>query len=561
MQGLERFPSLAAIECAPRSAKRAWKHRHGQHLESDTAELIRVCCAKLGEAGDLQTYSSFFAIAHQPLVSVDDGHRIVAANQAAAQLFGSAVDELVGSSLAERVHPEDRERVIAAWTAPTELQTPAELSCRIADARGSFQQVTLRFVRDAGSGHLVISCQEASAPGSQASASDSQATSLEDMRAQRDDARRRLAAVLDTLHDIVLMTDEDGVTTGMNRPPSGLSVDDIIGVPMLSFAAPEEQAPMRGRYAEVRATGKLLAYETVAKYPDGTMESFTSRLGPIMDGDRSVGVVLITRNVTDERRLEEAKRYAEQQMRESMVQLERSNRELERFASVASHDLQEPLRKIQAFGDRLRDRFKDELPETGRDYLERIRGAALRMQGLINDLLMFSRLSAREQVYSRVNLTKVARAVLSDLEVRIEETGGTVKLGDLPTLDADPVHMRQLLQNMIGNALKFARAEVPPVVDITAEVVTVPDRVGEVLRLVIADNGIGIEPRYHDRIFGIFERLHGRGKYEGTGVGLAVCHKIVEQHHGSITVGSVVGEGTTFTIMLPMKQPERSQKT
>lgn len=187
--------------------------------------------------------------------------------------------------------------------------------------------------------------------------------------------------------------------------------------------------------------------------------------------------------------------------------------------------------------------------------------AAKRMQELINDLLMFSRLSVKKQTYTQVNLAKVLKTVLSDLEVRIEETGGKVHFGALPVLEADPVHMRQLLQNMIGNALKFARTDVPPVVNITAEVVpsTLEDIPGSMVRLTIADNGIGIEPRYHDRIFGIFERLHGRGKYEGTGVGLAVCRKIVEQHNGSIGLSSVPGEGTTFTILLPVTQAERNQ--
>ena len=176
---------------------------------------------------------------------------------------------------------------------------------------------------------------------------------------------------------------------------------------------------------------------------------------------------------------------------------------------------------------------------------------------------MFSRISTKEKAYTRVNLNKIARAVLSDLEVRLEETGGKVNLGELPTIEADPVHMRQLLQNLIGNALKFARPEASPVVTVTAEVVPTPGHEAEgatSMRLAVADNGIGIEPRYHERIFGIFERRHGRGKYEGTGVGLAVCRKIVEQHHGSIQVSSVVGEGTTFTIMLPTKQPERSEQ-
>ncbi|MBA3547186.1 MAG: PAS domain S-box protein [Nannocystis sp.] len=479
------------------------------------------------------------------MVSIDPEFRIVAANQAASRLFGSTTAELVGRSLLELVHPEDSEAVATQWAAAPSDEA-FDLSCRIRGSDAVHRPLALRCTRDAASQQFVIAARETS--------------SLEEMRVQRDDARRRLAALFETMHDMVYITDEQGVINGMNHPPPELSLSDIIGVPMLVFAAPEEQAPMRARYADVRERGKLVAYETVAAFADGTREIYSSRLGPIMDGNRSVGVVLITRNVTQERRIEAAKRYAEQQLREYMLQLERSNAELERFASIASHDLQEPLRKIQAFSDRLRERFREDLPETGRDYLDRIGNAAKRMQDLINDLLMFSRLSAKEQVFSPVHLGTIATNVLSDLEVRIEETGGKVIVGDLPTIDADPVHMRQLLQNMIGNALKFTRPDTPPVVTISAEEVTMPERDADnpaTLRLTISDNGIGIEARHQDRIFGIFERLHSRAKYEGTGVGLAVCRKIVEQHSGSIALNSVVGQGTTFIILLPMKQPER----
>jgi PAS domain S-box-containing protein len=492
-------------------------------------------------------YSILFAVTHEPLVAIDHESRILAANQSAGRLFGSTTGELVGRSLLELVHPEEREGIAARWAAVPGREV-AELSCRIRGSDAVYRPLALRCTRDAASQQLVIAAREAS--------------SIEEMRVQRDDARRRLAAVFETMHDIVFTTDEHGVLNGVNHPPPGLALSDIIGTPMLSFAAADEQELMRGRYADVRERGKLIAYEAVAVYPDGTKENYSSRLGPIMDGDRCVGVVLITRNITQERRAEAAKREAEEMLRDYMKQLERSNSELERFASIASHDLQEPLRKIQAFSDRLTERFREELPETGRDYLERIGGAAKRMQDLINDLLMFSRLSAKGQAYARVNLGKIARSVLSDLEIRIEETGGKVIVGELPTLDADPVHMRQLLQNMIGNALKFARPEVPPEVTIRAEVVEMPERDPgdpETLRLTISDNGIGIDPRHHERIFGIFERLHSRAKYEGTGVGLAVCRKIVEQHSGSITIASAVDQGTTFTILLPMKQATKGR--
>ncbi|MCY1065093.1 ATP-binding protein [Nannocystis sp. RBIL2] len=495
-------------------------------------------------------FPALFALAHEPFICVDSEGRIVAVNQPAAQLLESTSAKLVGHAFADQVHPEDRERVATGVVRAGEDGTVVEQACRLRCAGASYRAAVLRYGREPSLGQIVIAVREL--------------TDLDELRQQRDDARRRLAAVFETMHDIVFTTDEHGVLNGVNRVPPGLTVADTIGTPMLAFAAPEEQEPMRARYDEVRETGKLVSYETVAMYPDGRKENYSSRLGPIMDGDRSIGVVLITRNITQERQAEEAKRYAEQQLRDYMQQLERSNRELERFASVASHDLQEPLRKIQAFADRLRDKFEAELAETGRDYLERIRNAAKRMQDLINDLLMFSRISAKEQAYAKINLTKIAKSVLSDLEVRIEENEAEVKLGELPTIEADPVHMRQLLQNLIGNALKFTRPDVKPVVEVTAEPASAADRGPddpEMVKIHVRDNGIGIEPRHHDRIFSIFERLHGRGKYEGTGVGLAVCRKIVEQHRGYIKVASVPGEGTTFTILLPVRQPERSQRT
>ncbi|MBA3548734.1 MAG: PAS domain S-box protein [Nannocystis sp.] len=479
------------------------------------------------------------------LAYIDREHRLMAVNRAWADRLGAAMegsDPAVARSLIDLAHPEDRIRLSGELAGITPSQ-PAEIEGRFREHDGAYCALGLHCVRsDDPEGTMYVSVRERSRE--------------EALRAELADKQRRLAAVFESMHDMVYMTDANGVIDAMNRAPPGMSMADIIGVPMLAFAAPEEQGPMRSRYTEVRETGKFVAYETVAVFPDGTRETYSSRLGPIMDGTRSAGVVLITRNVSQERRTEEAKRYAEQQLREYMLQLERSNAELERFASIASHDLQEPLRKIQAFSDRLREKFREELPEAGRDYLERIRNAAKRMQDLINDLLMFSRLSAKEQRYTRANLNKIAKSVLSDLEVRIEETAGKVIVGELPVIDADPMHMRQLLQNLIANALKFARPEVPPVVNIHGEVIEHgPD--GPTLRLLIADNGIGIEPRHHDRIFGIFERLHSRGKYEGTGVGLAVCRKIVEQHHGKITVSSVMDEGTVFTILLPMKQTER----
>jgi len=230
------------------------------------------------------------------------------------------------------------------------------------------------------------------------------------------------------------------------------------------------------------------------------------------------------------------------QEREALL---RSNRELQDFAYVASHDLQEPLRKIQAFGDRLKTKFGDVLAEDGRDYLERMQNAAGRMQTLINDLLAFSRVATKAQPFVPVDLRKVAHEVLSDLEIRIEQTGARVEVGELPTIDADPLQMRQLIQNLVGNALKFRREHIQPVITLDAHVN------GEGLcRLTVKDNGIGFDMQYVDKIFGVFQRLHGRDQYEGTGVGLAICRKIAERHGGQITAESKPGDGATVTVTL-----------
>ncbi len=237
--------------------------------------------------------------------------------------------------------------------------------------------------------------------------------------------------------------------------------------------------------------------------------------------------------------------------------LERSNRELEQFASVASHDLQEPLRKIQAFGDRLSSKFGDQLTDQGLDYMERILASAARMRTLIDDLLSFSRVATKAQPFVSTDLGMVAREVVADLEGRMEQTGGTVELNGLPTIDADPLQMRQMLQNLIGNGLKFHRTTTPPVVKVRSRRSSGPNGKGQpdqFCEIIVEDNGIGFEEVYLDRIFELFQRLHGRNEYEGTGMGLAICRKIVERHGGEITAKSKPGQGATFFVTLPVRQ-------
>jgi PAS domain S-box-containing protein len=257
-----------------------------------------------------------------------------------------------------------------------------------------------------------------------------------------------------------------------------------------------------------------------------------------------------------------ASRRAESQMEAYARELERSNRELADFAYVASHDLQEPLRKIQAFGDRLAERSGPVLDEMSRDSLGRMQAAAGRMSDLIHALLDYSRVGTRPAPFTPVDLAQAARDAESDLAVRLHSTGGRVEIGALPEIEADVTMMRQLLLNLVGNAVKFHRPGVPPVVRVEGRLLA-PDEVPvtadagavEWAEVTVRDNGIGFEDRFADRIFAPFQRLHGRGEYDGTGMGLAICRRIAERHGGTLEARGEPGAGSVFTVRLPVRRP------
>lgn len=259
----------------------------------------------------------------------------------------------------------------------------------------------------------------------------------------------------------------------------------------------------------------------------------------------------------DVTQLEIYKRELERQLEA----VNKSNRELEQFAYVASHDLQEPLRKIIAFGERLEKKYQESLGDDGRFLLGRMTNAAQRMNHLIEGLLTYSRASRQMESLQTVSLQEVIKQVLEDLELKVQEKQATVTIGDLPTVDAQPVQMRQLFQNLIDNALKFSKKDTKPSIEISAAEVSKNDikynpQLNSELhyyKFSVKDNGIGFAPEYNQRIFGIFQRLHGRSEYEGTGLGLAICRKIVETHQGYIEAEGQEEQGAEFVFYLPVK--------
>jgi light-regulated signal transduction histidine kinase (bacteriophytochrome) len=240
----------------------------------------------------------------------------------------------------------------------------------------------------------------------------------------------------------------------------------------------------------------------------------------------------------------------EKQLRKSSIELKRSNKELEEFAYVSSHDLQEPLRKIQAFGDLLVEEYGDNLDE-GREYLMRIQNSAQRMSTLIEDLLTFSRVTTKPTTTKAVDLNETIGNVIADLHSRIEkEHGEVITKGILPTVMADETHMRQLFQNLISNALKFHAPGETPTVTISSEATD------KEFIIKVSDNGIGIDDKYKTKVFSVFQRLNTKQAFEGTGIGLAVCKKIVDRYNGTIDIESELGTGTTFIITLPILKEE-----
>ncbi len=285
-------------------------------------------------------------------------------------------------------------------------------------------------------------------------------------------------------------------------------------------------------------TEKLHLEELAVRRQDGS--SFTAEYlrTPILEDERLIGAVVVIKNITE-------RKQAEESMKRQAEELARSNADLEQFAYVASHDLQEPLRMVSNYTQLLARRYQDKLDQDAHDFIGYAVDGAIRMQGLINDLLQYSRVGTRGKNFSLVDCSEVLGVAIANLRHSIEESRAIVTNDDLPAILGDSGQLAQLFQNLIGNALKF-RGEDSPHVHVSVR------RDAEEWIFTVKDNGIGIEEEYGDRIFVIFQRLHSLSKYSGTGIGLAICKKIVERHGGRIWVTSKPGEGSEFSFTTPV---------
>lgn len=333
--------------------------------------------------------------------------------------------------------------------------------------------------------------------------------------------------------------------------------DSITLETFLENVLPEDKSMVEMFILDVRSIkkGMTIDYRLLKQNGEITYLTLTSKPQQKNSNDESVvlGVVIdITESKLNEKKL---KQYNEE--------LERSNEELEQFAYAASHDLQEPLRKIRAFGDRLLSKFSPMLGKQGADYINRMQSSSSRMQLLIEDLLSFSRVSRIEKIMQPIDVKAIINEVKEDLDIQLTSTKSTLTIHPIPQFQGDRLQIKRLFQNLISNAVKFHKEDEKPHVEISGEIIQANELKNTIskglpantqfVRITVKDNGIGFDEKYTNKIFNIFQRLHGRVTYEGTGIGLAICKKIVSNHNGYIEAKSIEGVGSEFIVTLPQK--------
>jgi signal transduction histidine kinase len=361
---------------------------------------------------------------------------------------------------------------------------------------------------------------------------------------------RLLLDIIDTVREPLLLLDSDFRVTHANRTffqTFRVAPEDTMGEVLFALGNGQwDIAPLRALLRDrLLAERELYDVDVDHVFPGIGRKIMQLNARLVSHGTDVSGLILLAIEDVTERRL--AERLLAVQRRE----LERSNTALNEFAFVASHDLQEPLRKIVSFGERLGTSAGPLLEGSARQYLDRMLDAATRMRALIGDLLAYSQIKTNAAAFAPTSLAAIVREVVADLETTISDTGGRIEVGTLPAIDADASQMRQLMQNLLSNALKFRRPDVAPVIKVSASI----SRDG-VCTISVTDNGIGFKQEHDEKIFRMFERLHTRTQFQGSGMGLAICRKIVERHSGSIAATSTVGQGTTFTVTLPVNQAE-----
>lgn len=458
----------------------------------------------------------------------DSEGRTVLVNRRYTEITGQTLADLADDGWTDTLVPEERDELLAAWRRLPEAGVELNVQHRIVRPDGVVRWVNGRGVAIPGEDGRPIGF----------------VGTVEDISALKDaelDASR-LAAIVASTDEAVVSMAPDGTVLTWNAAAERLylfTAEEIVGRSAGAMLPPELAVEGIGTIQRLRAGEEAVRLESLRRRKDGvTIEVELTYTAVRNAAGELIAVSSISHDIGSRKR-------AERELRHVSEQLARSNRELRDFASVASHDLKAPLRRIRQFGEEMQATAGPSLDEESRDMLARMVTSATRMEALVAGLLSVAQVSTRGDELVPVDLSATLREVLDDLELQIREAGAAVEVGDLPLVAGDPVQLRQLVQNLVQNALKFRHKDVPAHVVVGAE-----RRNGEVL-ITVADNGIGFAEEHKERIFGVFERLHARSDYEGAGLGLALCRRIAERHGGSIEGRSTPGDGATFVVTLP----------
>jgi PAS domain S-box-containing protein len=363
-------------------------------------------------------------------------------------------------------------------------------------------------------------------------------------------SERRLCALVENAADCVSLLGPDGrfiYTSPAASRINGYSQEEFLNQNAFHIIHPEDLPRVEQAFQQIiQEPGSRVSHEFRLRHRDGTWRWIDAIATNRLDDPALLGIVVNYRDITDRKRIEAERKHAEE--------LSRSNKELEQFALAVSHDLQEPLRMVTSFVQLLAERYRDKFDERGGEYMAFAVDGATRMQSLIADLLAFARVGGRELVLAPADMGEVLDSALFNLKVSLEESGAVVTHDPMPWLVADEGQLVQVFQNLIGNAIKFRRPEVAPRIHCSARLTSSEAEDAPAARRVwlftVRDNGIGIESKYFGKIFEIFQRLQNREQCQGTGIGLAICKKIVERHGGRIWVESEPGQGSTFSFIL-----------
>ncbi len=507
-----------------------------RNIRDITDQLKMEEIARLGEAQAIESIKDY------SIVMLDPAGKILTWNAGAERIKGYLASEIIGQHMSTFYTPEDNRKRHSE-----ELLKIAVKEGRVEDEGWRVRKDGSRFMAD-----VVITAlkdEKEKVRGFIKVTRD--VTEIKKAQEEIKQANDFLNTILENIPNMIFVKDAKELRfVKFNKAGEellGLRKSDLLGKNDYDFFPKDQADSFTEKDRKVLEGRRLLDIpeEPIDTKEKGKRLLHTKKI-PIFNAQGGLEYLLgISEDITEQKRQEGLRVYAQA--------LEVSNRELQEFVFVVSHDLQEPLRKVQSFGEFLKDEYGSKLEETGLGYLERMRGAAKRMQILINDLLSLTRVTTKAQPFHLVDLSQVVKEVVSDLETRIKEKNAIIEIGLLPVIEADATQMRQLFQNLIVNAIKFQKQGVAPFIKITGSIMEEGGSVGSQCRIQVEDNGIGFENKYGEQIFKVFERLHGQDEYEGTGIGLSICRKVAARHGGTLTAEGFPGKGSVFTLILPVK--------